>query len=211
MSTTSGFFARRELLLSEPRYLRERFAQILPDPVLSPFGLMAGWGTIRAMDDTTKRTIERISVRYPNAQTIPSGQVASVFYDCYQLSPSDLARLAADALGDIDHDIFDIAVGRAYSGILFAAAVAGGKKVGILQKDGSLFGPDLKGLKVIVVDDVVHTGAGIIEAASIVERAGGIVVGFACIVDRSGGQFAGGVSTASGARPLFSAFQTDME
>ena len=89
--------------------------------------------------------------------------------------------------------------------------MAGGKKVGIVQKDGGLFGPPLKGLRVIVVDDVAHTGEGIGEAASIVEKAGGMVVGFACIVDRSGGTFARGVSTPSGVRPLFSAFQTDME
>jgi orotate phosphoribosyltransferase len=119
--------------------------------------------------------------------------------------------LAADALGDLDHDTFDMAVGLEYSGILFASAVAGGKKVGIVQKDGGLFGPSLKGLRVIIVDDVVHTGEGICEAAAIVEKAGGMVVGFACIVDRSGGRFTEGVSTSSGVRPLFSAFQTDME
>ena len=165
------------------------------------------------MDETTKKIIGKISVVYPKATQIPTGQSCSVFYDCFQLSPSDLARLAADAVGDVDHDTFDIVVGLAYSGILFAAAVAGGKRVGILKKNGELFGPDLAGLRVIVADDVVHSGGRIREAAAKVAAAGGSVVGFACIVDRSGGRFQAGMSSDENAelKPLWSAFQTDME
>jgi orotate phosphoribosyltransferase len=165
------------------------------------------------MDETTKKIIGKISVVYPTATQIPTGQSCSVFYDCFQLSPSDLARLAADAVGDVDHDTFDIVVGLAYSGILFAAAVAGGKRVAILQKDGQLFGPNLAGLRVLVADDVVHTGGRMREAAAKVAAAGGEVVGFACIVDRSSGKFQAGMPSENNAelRPLWSAFQTDME
>ena len=165
------------------------------------------------MDDTTKKIIEKISVVYPKPTQIPTGQSCSVFFDCFQLSPSDLARLAAEAVGDVNHDTFDIVVGLAYSGILFAAAVAGGKKVGILQKDGHLFGPSLKGLRVIVADDVVHSGGRMREGASKVAAAGGEVIGYACIVDRSGGKFASGIPSEKNeeSRPLWSAFQTDME
>ncbi|MEY4669165.1 MAG: Phosphoribosyl transferase domain [Pseudomonadota bacterium] len=165
------------------------------------------------MDETTKKIIDKISVVYPKPTQIPTGQLCSVFYDCFQLSPSDLARLAADAVGDVDHDTFDIVVGLAYSGILFAAAVAGGKKVAILQKDGQLFGPALAGLRVIVADDVVHSGRRMREAAAKVIAAGGEVIGFACIVDRSGGRFSAGMASENMAKlgPLWSAFQTDME
>lgn len=165
------------------------------------------------MDETTKKVIDRISVAYAKPTQIPTGQVCSVFYDCFQLSPSDLARLAADAVGDVDHDTFDIVVGLAYSGILYAAAVAGGKKVGILQKNGQFFGPSLKGLRVIIADDVVHSGGRMREAAAKVVSAGGEVVGFACIIDRSGGKFQAGVSSdqKGETKPLWSAFQTDME
>jgi orotate phosphoribosyltransferase len=166
-----------------------------------------------AMDETTKKVIDRISVVYPNPTKIPTGQTCSVFYDCFQLSPSDLARLAADAVGDVNHDSFDIVVGLAYSGILFAAAVAGGKKVGILQKDGAFFGPPLRGLRVVIADDVVHSGGRLREAAEKVTAAGGAVVGCACIIDRSGGKFQSGiVSDQNGvSKPLWSAFQTDMD
>ena len=165
------------------------------------------------MDETTKKVIDRISVAYEQPTQIPTGQVCSVFYDCFQLTPSDLARLAAEAVGDIDHDTFDIVVGLAYSGVLYAAAVAGGKKVGILQKDGEFFGPSLKGLRVIIADDVVHSGGRMRDAAAKVIAAGGAVVGFACIIDRSGGKFqAGMMSDQKGeSRPFWSAFQTDME
>jgi orotate phosphoribosyltransferase len=165
------------------------------------------------MDETTKKVIDRISVVYPKPTKIPTGQTCSVFYDCFQLSPSDLARLAADAVGDVDHDSFDIVVGLAYSGILYAAAVAGGKKVGILQKDGQFFGPPLKGLRVILADDVVHSGGRLRDAAAKVTAAGGTLVGCACIIDRSGGKFQSGiVSEQNGSStPLWSAFQTDMD
>lgn len=165
------------------------------------------------MDDTTKRTIERVSIRFPKPTRIPTGQVCSVFYDCFQLTPSELARLAADAVGDLDHDAFDIVVGVAYSGILYAAAVAGGRKVAILQKDDRIFGPDLKGQRVVIADDVVCTGAHLRNAARRVAEEGGIVVGYSCIIDRSGGAFAKGVLSEQSTEPapLWSAFQTDME
>jgi orotate phosphoribosyltransferase len=134
--------------------------------------------------------------------------VASVFYDCYQLAPSELARLAADAIGDLDHEAFDISLGLAYSGILFAAAVAGGRKVAILQKDGKIFGPDLRGKRVVIVDDVVHTGRHILQAADKVRAEGGIVVGFVCIIDRSAGALTSAASQLKA--PLWSAFQSDM-
>jgi orotate phosphoribosyltransferase len=162
------------------------------------------------MDETTKAIIDRVSIRFPKPSRIPSGHICSVFFDCFQLAPSEHARLAADAVGHLDHDAFDIAVGIAYSGILYSAAVAGGRKVVILQKDGKFFGPDLKGQKVVIVDDVVFSGKHLVEAAQKVESEGGIVVGYACIVDRSGGKFSV-EDTSPLKKPLWSAFQNDME
>ena len=161
------------------------------------------------MDETTKAIIDRITVRFNPPTRIPSGQVASVFYDCYQLAPSELARLAAEAVGDLNPEMFDVAVGLAYSGILFAASVAGGRKVAIFQKDGKIFGPDLKGKRVVVVDDVVYTGQHLVKAAKKVEDEGAIIVGFVCIVDRSSGILKGPESPLK--LPLWSAFTSDME
>ncbi len=157
------------------------------------------------MDDTTKTIVERVTVRYPKPQKISSGDVCTVFYDCIRLSPAELARLAAEATGDLVEEAFDMTVGIAYTGILFAAAVAGGKQVAILTTQKDLTGPAVLGRKVVVVDDVVHSGGRMGEAADIVAKAGGIVVGFAAIIDRSDGQF------GSAAKPLWSAYQTNME
>lgn len=157
------------------------------------------------MDETTKSIIERITRRHPTNQTIPSGHSVSVFYDCLELTPNELARLAADAMGELPHDTFDIAVGIAYNGIHYANAVAGGRHVAILQTDKKISGPSLAGKKVVIVDDVVHSGNRIREALKCVEAQNAEVVGFACIIDRSDGK------SESLRKPLWSAYQTSME
>lgn len=157
------------------------------------------------MDDTTRSIIERITVSYSEPQKIPSGHSCKVYYDCASLSPSDLARLAAQATGHLAEGEFDMVLGIAYTGVFFAAAVAGGKPAAILQIDGELFGPSLKGHRILVVDDVLHSGRRMREAAKKAEASGATVVGYACIVDRSSG------SVSKSNVPVWSACQTTME
>ena len=156
------------------------------------------------MDETTKAVIERITCNYSKPQTLPSGHESSVYYDCSRLTPNELARLAAEAIGHLPEDAFDVTLGIAYQGILFAAALAGGREVSILQTDGQISGGELRGKKVIVVDDVVSSGRRLLEAEKKVLASGANVVGYACIIDRSDGAF------GSKERPLWSAFQTNM-
>lgn len=153
------------------------------------------------MNETIASIIAKVMVRYPKPTAVTGGHTSMEFFDCARLSPSDLARLAAHATGDLDEEAFDAVVGIAYTGIFFAAAIAGGRQVNILQKDGELYGPDLKGRKVVVVDDVVVTGQHVAAAAGKVAAVGGIVVGYACVIDRSGG------SLGSDQLPLWSAHQ----
>jgi orotate phosphoribosyltransferase len=157
------------------------------------------------MDETTTSIIKKITQNFPLPQDIHSGHKVSVYYDCLSLTPNELARLAADALGDLKNDAFDLALGLAYRGINFANAVAGGREVGILQTDNQILGPSVKNKKIIIVDDVVHSGNKIIEAGKLVEKAGGEIVGYACIVDRSDGKH------SNLSKPLWSAYQTVME
>ncbi|MBX7138380.1 MAG: hypothetical protein K1X83_10375 [Oligoflexia bacterium] len=156
------------------------------------------------MDDTTRALIEKITIRYPEPRPILGGHTSNIFFDCNKLSPNDLARLAAEATGHLDHDAFDIAVGLAYNGIFFAAAVAGGRGIAILQTDGKVFGPDLKAKRIVIASDVVMDGKQIEQAAQLLAKLGAKVVGFACIVDRSGGRV-GAPST-----PLWSAVQAPL-
>ncbi len=156
------------------------------------------------MDETTKAIIDAITVRYATPTTIPSGDTCTIFYDCIQLSPADLARLAAEATGELPEDTFEVVVGLAYTGIFFASAVAGGRQVAILTHDEKLAGPTVKGRKVLIVDDVVHTGKRVKKAREIVERAGGTVIGYAAIIERSSKK------SIDRALPLWSAFQAEM-
>ena len=157
------------------------------------------------MDETTRSVIERIRIQCNPPMTLPGGGVCRVFFDCARLSTNDYARLAAEAAGDIDEHSFDSVVAVAYSGILFGAEVAGGKPVSILQADGALWGPEIKGRSVILVDDVVYTGSRLRGAAERVKMLGASVRGYACIIDRSEGK----VGTPQ--MPLWSAYQTAME
>lgn len=159
--------------------------------------------TSAGMDETTREIIERITVRFDKPTVIRSGHSCMVYYDCIQLTPSDLARLAAQATGHLPEHAFDLAVGVAYYGIFFAAAVAGGKQVGILQVDGRYCGPAVRGKKVVLVDDVVYSGNGLRRGALILEQLGAQVVGNVCVVDRSEGKHCL-------SQPLWSAFQTSM-
>jgi orotate phosphoribosyltransferase len=156
------------------------------------------------MDETTKSLIDSIIVQFDKPTKLPSGHVCTVFYDTLRLTPNDLARLAAQAVGHLPNDAFDVAVGIAYDGIFFSAAIAGGRLGAILQTDNKIYGPSMKDRKVIVVGDVVLTGQHLYRAQEVVEQHGGQCVGYACIVDRSNGS----VGTAN--RPLWSAYQTSM-
>lgn len=143
------------------------------------------------MDETTTSIIERITIRSDKPMRLLNGEYSSIFYDCIQLTPNDLARLAAESVGELPESTFDLAIGIAYSGILFAAAVAGGKQVAILDHEHTIQGPSIEGKKVILVDDVVHTGKRIARAIEAVTRFGGELVGVACIVHRQGDQSVG--------------------
>lgn len=130
---------------------------------------------------------------------LANGEYSKIFYDCIQLTPNDLARLAAEAVGEIPESDFDMVVGLAYSGILFAAAVAGGKQVAILDHAHKLQGPDINGQRIIIADDVVHTTRRVNEAAGVISQYGGKVIGIACVIHR--------VSSVQFAFPIWSAYQ----
>lgn len=161
-------------------------------------------------DETTKKIIERITINYAEPTKLPSGHISKVFYDCMMLTPNDFARLAAQATGDLDQDYFDLALGIAYGGLFFAAAVAGGRGCTILQKDGLVRGPSLAGKKVIVVDDVVYSGNNLLNAKRVAEAQGATVVALACIIDRSGGKVGHVDHVDRDKLPLLSAFRTGM-
>jgi len=153
------------------------------------------------MDDTTKAVIDRVTINYDTPREITGGDSVTTFYDCRLLTPNDLARLAAEAVGHLGDGTFDLVLGMAYSGILFSAAVASNQQVAIFQKDNVISGPSVQGRRVLIVDDVIHTGHHMQAAAQAVQKAGGSVVGYCCVIDRSPGVF------HPGDKPIWSAYQ----
>ncbi len=151
-------------------------------------------------DETTQAIIERITVPYPQPQEILGGHKVTTFFDTMRLTPAELARLAAQAVGDLSAGSFNMAVGIAYTGVYFASAVAGGKEVGILTTEGEIYGPSVKDRKILLVDDVIVNGKRILEASTKIKDLGGQIVGYACIVDRSQGRFKDGI--------IYSAYQS---
>ena len=45
-----------------------------------------------------------------------------------------------------------------------------------------------KGMKVLIVEDVITTGKSSLECSNLVENSGAETIGFACIIDRSNGK-----------------------
>lgn len=158
------------------------------------------------MDETTREIIKNITIRYQSEQSLPGGHSGCVYYDCPQLTPSQLSRLAASAMWEDEHIEFDVVVGLAYRGIFFASAIAAGKPAAILQADGGVYGPALKDKRVILVDDVIVAGETILKSKAQVEALGARVVALACIIDRSNG-----ISGRELGCPLISAFRTILE
>jgi orotate phosphoribosyltransferase len=155
------------------------------------------------MDETTSTIIERITIKSDKPMRLPNGEHSDVFYDCIQLTPNDLARLAAEAVGELDENSFDMAVAVAYSGILFSAAVAGGKQVAILDHQNKIQGPDVVNKRVIVVDDVIHHANRINKSIDLISKMGAKVVAVAAIIDRLD------VNRTNLSIPLYSAFQVE--
>lgn len=136
--------------------------------------------------------------------TLKSGRISPYFFNlgkyCTGGALSALAQ--AYALTILNDEIeFDVLFGPAYKGISLAAlAIA---KIAELRPDlshlayaynrkevkdhgegGSLVGADLKGRKVLIIDDVITAGTAANEAIELIQNAGGQVVGIVVAVNR---------------------------
>jgi hypothetical protein len=158
-----------------------------------------------AMDETSRTIIDAITVHYDVPTRVPGGHLCTVYYDTSRLTGSELARLAAVAAGHLQAHDFDVAVGLGYSGAFFAGAVAGGKQMALIQENGEIYGATIKGRHVVLVDDVVATGAHLLDGMEHLTRLGAEVIGCVVMIDRrtTPGMING--------KPLWSAFQAPFE
>lgn len=140
--------------------------------------------------------------------TLKSGRQSPYFFQAGNFSTarqlSVLSRAYASTIAS-DPSLassFDIVFGPAYKGIPLATVTATGlndldpEKYGRIgyafnrkeAKDhgegGMTVGADMKGKRVLVVDDVMTAGTAMREAVGIIQKAGGIVAGVVVLLDR---------------------------
>ncbi|KAB8772355.1 hypothetical protein FH972_026645 [Carpinus fangiana] len=139
--------------------------------------------------------------------TLKSGRVSPYFFNAGKLHSATLLRCLSTAFAQtlatyepaLD---FDVLFGPAYKGIPLAAVVTeklatvddkrfGQVSYSFNRKEkkaygdgGTLVGSELKGKRVVIVDDVMTAGTAIREAVDIIEREGGVLVAIIVALDR---------------------------
>ncbi|RVD83373.1 uncharacterized protein DFL_007760 [Arthrobotrys flagrans] len=138
--------------------------------------------------------------------TLKSGRVSPYFFNAGLFNTARTLSCLADAfaqtlLQDKDLPEFDVIFGPAYKGIPLATLVCA--RLGALdekfldvgysfnrkeKKDhgegGGIVGVQLKGKRVLVVDDVITAGTAMREATDIIKAEGGILAGIVVCLDR---------------------------
>lgn len=129
---------------------------------------------------------------------LKSGRLSPYFFNSGLFNTGESLDILATAYAKaiyVKYPDVDIIFGPAYKGIPLAATIAmklGGeiayscnrKEEKTHGDGGTIMGASLKGKKVIIVDDVMTTGASIKEALDIIKLQGGIVEGVVIGFDR---------------------------
>ena len=127
---------------------------------------------------------------------LSSGLRSSKYVQCAQLmSKPYQARMFCDSLAEkINNEFpdFDLILSPAMGGIII------GYEIGRLLKKETIFCERVngkftlrrgfsikKGLKVLIIEDVITTGKSSMECVQLIKKAHAKLVGFACIIDRS--------------------------
>lgn len=153
-------------------------------------------------------TILRAKILTFGSFKLKSGRISPYFFNAGLFSTASLLSCLADAYANTLHshptlsDNFDLLFGPAYKGIplatitatqLFALDAPRYADIGYAfnrkeKKDhgegGAIVGMDLRGKRVVVVDDVITAGTAIREAVAIIEAAGGVLAGVVVALDR---------------------------
>jgi orotate phosphoribosyltransferase len=151
-----------------------------------------------------KTSIEHQILKF-GTYTLKSGRSSPYFFNAGGFNTAALLSTLANAYAstiDASSLEFDVVFGPAYKGIPLAATVATAlyslnpekyKNVGYAfnrkeakahGEGGTIVGADLKGKRVLVVDDVITAGTAIREAMGIISAAGGELAGIVIALDR---------------------------
>lgn len=153
-------------------------------------------------------TILRAHILTFGSFTLKSGRISPYFFNAGLFSSASLLSCLAEAYANTIHshptlgDTFGVLFGPAYKGIPLAAVTAtqlfaldarkyrdvgyafNRKEVKDHGEGGTIVGMDLRGKKVLVVDDVITAGTAIREAVAIIAAAGGELAGVVVALDR---------------------------
>lgn len=137
--------------------------------------------------------------------TLSSGRTSSVYIDARltTMSPDGLALigplalsrfreagLAPDAVGGLTLGADPVAYSIAYASALAGRPVRAftvRKEAKVHGTSRLIEGPFRPGDRVVVVEDVITTGASAIRASEVIRTAGGVIIGFLAVVDREEG------------------------
>ncbi len=129
---------------------------------------------------------------------LASGLHSNRYVEKFRLleDPETTSKIIAEMAEKVRAYEPDVIVGPVTGGIILSYEMA--RQLGTLAyftektADGGMElrrGFDVKGKRVLLIEDIVTTGGSIIKAAEAVRAAGGEVVAFAILVDRSSGRF----------------------
>lgn len=126
-----------------------------------------------------------------------SGKISNEYFDKYQCeSDPEILALIADYMIQLLPQDYDILAGLETGGIPIATAIAlkVKKPVVFVRKKAKEYGTsklaegiDIKGKKIVVIEDVVTSGGQVIESIQQLKQLGGIVIKAICVIDREEG------------------------
>ena len=130
---------------------------------------------------------------------LSSGLHSPQYVQCAKLmsKPEEAHKICVSLSEKIINEFkdFDLVLSPAIGGIVI------GYEIGRLLKKETIFSERVDGKfvlrrdffikknqRVVVVEDVITTGKSSLECSNIIQKMGGIIVGYACIIDRSNGK-----------------------
>jgi len=148
-------------------------------------------------DDQLAKDIGAVA-RLDGSFRLRSGEQSAEYFDKYQFEsdPALLRRVAQRMLALLPPET-DILAGLELGGVPIATAMAleSGRPVVFVRKQAKEYGTcravegaDIRGRRVVLIEDVITTGGAIGEAAAQVSAVGGRVIAVVCAIWRANGR-----------------------